>query len=162
MTITTLYTKLLLPIPIETAWGFFSNPNNLQFITPPKLSLKILEEKHLPKEIYAGLLIHYYVTILGSVKADWLTEITHVIPRKLFVDEQRFGPYAFWHHRHLFHSIPEGTVMEDIVTYKPPCGILGNLFLSTYIKKQLHSIFVYRTQKIQELFPGSQSLVFED
>jgi ligand-binding SRPBCC domain-containing protein len=42
--------------------------------------------------------------------------------------------------------------MEDIIDYKIPFGILGQLAHPIIVKKQLKQIFKYREQKLHELF----------
>ena len=39
--------------------------------------------------------------------------------KRIFVDEQRFGPYSLWH-QYFNKTIPGGVSMEDIVDYKLP------------------------------------------
>jgi ligand-binding SRPBCC domain-containing protein len=43
-----------------------------------------------------------------------------------FVDEQRFGPYKFWHHQHLLKDSGSETEMTDIVHYAMGFGMLGD------------------------------------
>lgn len=148
-----IYTKKALqqfPIPIETAWEFISNPKNLAVITPPEMGFVTLSGDD--KDMFSGQLIQYTITPLLGIKMKWVTEITHVQPQKFFVDEQRFGPYAFWHHKHFIREIPGGTEMEDIVDYKLPMGILGRLVHPFLVKPQLEKIFEFRRQKLLALF----------
>ena len=81
-----------------------------------------------------------------------MTEITHVVDKKYFVDEQRFGPYALWHHKHFIKEIDGGIEMEDVIHYKIPFGPLGVLANYLFVQKKLGSIFVYRRKKLIELF----------
>jgi ligand-binding SRPBCC domain-containing protein len=37
-----------------------------------------------------------------------MTEISFVKENSYFVDEQRFGPYALWHHKHFFEATENG------------------------------------------------------
>lgn len=104
------------------------------------------------KEMFAGQIIHYHITPLFGIKLQWVTEITHVQDRKFFVDEQRFGPYAFWHHKHFLKEIPGGVEMEDIVHYKVPMGILGQMAHPFLVKPKLEEIFAFRKKKLVELF----------
>jgi ligand-binding SRPBCC domain-containing protein len=140
----------LLPIPVEDAWDFFSHAKNLAVITPPQLNLKFTNEVF-GNGIYAGQIITYKVKPLLGIPLFWMTEITHVEPHRYFVDEQRRGPYALWHHQHHFKPITGGTEMTDIIHYQLPLGILGNLALPI-VKKQLQAIFAFRRQKIESLF----------
>lgn len=150
MKLYTLHTKQLLPVSIETAWEFISNPKNLEIITPKSMQFKTLSGNE--KEMFAGQIIHYKITPLFGISMQWVTEITHVQEQKFFVDEQRFGPYAFWHHKHFLKAIPGGVEMEDIVHYKLPMGLLGQLAHPFMVKPKLDEIFAYRRKKLIEIF----------
>ena len=69
-----------------------------------------------------------------------------------FVDVHLIGPYALWHHKHFIKSVPGGVEMEDVIDYKLPFGILGQLTHPILVKKQLKKIFAYREKKLEELF----------
>jgi ligand-binding SRPBCC domain-containing protein len=71
---------------------------------------------------------------------------------KYFVDEQRFGPYKLWHHKHFINPIEGGTEMEDIVDYKVPMGYLGQAAHPFLVRPKLEEIFEYRQKKLTELF----------
>ncbi|MCS6819670.1 MAG: SRPBCC family protein [Chitinophagales bacterium] len=143
--------KQILPISIEEAWSFFSSPENLKDITPPYLNFKILSKSG-SDIMYAGQIITYHVRPLLNIPLFWMTEITHVEHGKFFVDEQRFGPYAFWHHQHHFKPVEEGVEMTDIVHYKLPLGILGKIAHFLFVKKQLNEIFDYRFHVLEKKF----------
>ncbi len=106
----------------------------------------------LPKKMYPGMIISYKVSPLLGIKTTWVTEITHVKEGEYFVDEQRVGPYAMWHHEHFISPIDGGILMKDIVSYKPPFGFLGSIANSLIIKKKLNEIFDFRTRAVEELF----------
>ena len=140
----------VLPIPVEEAWQFFSHPKNLAVITPASLNLKFTNEVY-GDTIYAGQVITYKVRPLLGIPLFWMTEITHVEPLRFFVDEQRRGPYAIWHHQHHFKPVSGGTEMTDIIHYQLPFGVLGSLALPI-VRKQLAHIFAFRKQRVIELF----------
>ena len=150
MKIYRLESKQNLPISKEKAWKFLSNPKNLKIITPEYMSFDILSGADRP--MFAGQIIQYIVTPLLGIKTKWVTEITHVVEGEYFVDEQRFGPYALWHHKHFIKEIPGGVEMEDIIDYKVPMGILGQLVHPFIVKPKLNEIFEYRRKKLIELF----------
>jgi ligand-binding SRPBCC domain-containing protein len=150
MKIYTLHTKQKLPISLEEAWEFLSNPKNLKVITPDYMGFKTLSGDD--KEMFAGQIIQYIVTPVFGIPMKWVTEITHIIDKKYFVDEQRFGPYALWHHKHFLKEIHGGVEMEDIVDYKVPMGILGQMVHPFLVKPKLQEIFDYRKEKLIELF----------
>jgi ligand-binding SRPBCC domain-containing protein len=136
---------------LQTAWTFFSNPANLQKITPQKMGFKIISLHH-GSSMYAGQIIEYKVSPVMNIPLYWMTEITHVSDKKFFVDEQRFGPYSLWHHQHHFREVEGGVEMTDIVHYKLPMGWLGDLAHMLFVKKQLQQIFDYRYTAVEKLF----------
>lgn len=147
-----------LPVSLEKAWKFFSDPHNLITITPPFLNLKITNELF-GHEVYTGQVMMYTVKPLFGVPVSWMTEITHVERHKLFVDEQRKGPYQLWHHQHHFKVIEGGVEMTDLVHYRLPFSFLGDIAHTLTVRKKLSEIFAYRYFKINELFgdwPGSK------
>ena len=143
--------KTFLPLNIEEAWDFFSSPRNLAKITPEHMGF-IITSKFNDEKMYPGMLITYKVSPLMGIQMDWCTEITHVIDKKYFVDEQRFGPYSMWHHQHHFKIVDGGIEMTDIVNYAVPMGILGRIMNSIMISNEIEKIFSFREKKIKELF----------
>ena len=150
MKIYTLHSKQNLPITLQEAWDFLSDPKNLKTITPEYMSFIIKSGADRP--MYAGQIIQYIVTPVLGIPTKWVTEITHVVDKKYFVDEQRFGPYALWHHKHFLREIPGGVEMEDIVDYKIPLGFLGQLVHPFLVKPKLKEIFEHREKKLIEIF----------
>ncbi len=139
-----------LPISVAKAWDFFSSPKNLATITPDELGFKIKSE--LPEKMYPGMFIQYTVKPLLGIPMTWVTEITQVNEPHFFIDEQRVGPYAIWHHQHFFKEIPGGVEMTDIVDYRLPFAPFGNFMQPLLIKGKLNQIFEYRNAKMIELF----------
>ena len=146
----TVHTFQKLPISLQQAWDFMGDPKNLSVITPDSMGFNTLSGDD--RKMFAGQIIIYTITPLFGLKLQWVTEITHVQDKHFFVDEQRFGPYAFWHHKHFLKEIPGGVEMEDIVHYKVPMGILGRLVHPFLVKPKLDEIFAYRKKKLVELF----------
>jgi len=140
----------LLPITINEAWDFLSDPNNLKKITPDYMGFNILEKED--TKMYAGQIIQYIVTPILGIPTKWVTEITHVKDKSYFVDEQRFGPYSLWHHKHFIKEVDGGIEMLDIIDYKIPLGFIGRLANPILIKPKLNEIFNYRKKKLVELF----------
>jgi ligand-binding SRPBCC domain-containing protein len=147
-----LYREQIVKGNIKDIWKFFSDPRNLSKITPPYMNFKILTED-LPDEIFTGLIIEYKVSPVGRIPVHWVTEITAVEKYKYFIDEQRFGPYKFWHHLHLFEQVDEEKIkIIDKVHYIIPLGIVGQIMNSLFVKKRLDEIFDYRAKVISEIF----------
>jgi ligand-binding SRPBCC domain-containing protein len=146
----TLHRKQKLLITLQEAWDFMSDPKNLSVITPPGMGFVTLSGDD--RRMHPGQIIHYTVTPLLGIKLQWVTEITHVIPMGYFVDEQRYGPYKLWHHKHFMREIEGGVEMEDLVHYKLPMGILGRMAHPFLVKPKLEEVFDYREKKLRELF----------
>ncbi len=145
-----LTTQQFIKSDINTAWQFFSSPENLSKITPKKMGFHITSPPS--KKMYRGQIITYKINVFPGIATNWVTEITQVKTRKFFVDEQRFGPYTMWHHEHHFQAVEGGILMTDIVHYKLPFGFVGRLFHPIIVKPQLHSIFSSRKNVLDAIF----------
>lgn len=141
-----LSSKIKIPVGIEDAWKFLSDPSNLKVITPDYMGFKIISQSD--QKMYPGQIICYKVSPLLGINLNWVTEITHVENLKYFVDEQRMGPYSMWHHKHFLKEIDEGTEMLDIIHYKLPLSFIANRFHSLLVKPKLKEIFEYRTKAL--------------
>jgi ligand-binding SRPBCC domain-containing protein len=146
----TLETKQVIPGTLDEIWDFFSDPSNLAVITPPDMGFRITGRS--ADYMYPGMIIRYRVRPLMGIPVTWVTEITHVMEKKYFVDEQRIGPYRLWHHQHHFRKVDEGIEVHDIVDYSLPLGFLGKLANRLFIRKKLDHIFDYRSEKVRERF----------
>jgi ligand-binding SRPBCC domain-containing protein len=151
MKIYNLTRKQFLPISLQQAWDFFSTPHNLSKITPAHMGFEILYQSG-GERTYAGQIIRYHVQILPGIKAHWVTEITHVKEPEYFVDEQRFGPYALWHHQHHFKAVTGGVEMTDEVNYAIPFGILGRVAHAFFVGREVSRIFDHRYQVLEKFF----------
>lgn len=136
--------------PLEEVFAFYAEPRNLALITPLWLGFRIVSPG--PLVMRAGLVIEYRVHPL-RVPQRWVSEITEYEPPHRFVDEQRQGPYALWHHEHLFAATPTGgTRITDRVTYTLPFGPLGRIAHALLVRRQLAAIFAYRDARVAALF----------
>jgi len=145
-----LRSKQLINADINTVWDYFSTPQNLEKITPDDLSFKITSG--VQDKMYPGQLITYKIGILPLITSNWVTEISQVKQGSYFIDEQKFGPYKYWHHTHKFTSVDEGVEMEDVVYFKLPFGVLGNLAYKMFVKSKLTKIFEFRYQHVESIF----------
>tara|TARA_B100001540_G_C15808197_1_gene643116 strand:- start:560 stop:1015 length:456 start_codon:yes stop_codon:yes gene_type:complete len=143
--------KQLLQKDIKTIWNFISNPYNLEKITPKDMSFEIIS-KNLEKEIYPEMIIKYKVAPFLKIKMKWVTKITEVQSEKKFIDKQIKGPYSFWEHEHILEKHEKGTMMYDVIKYKPPLGLIGSLCNFLFIKNKLNGIFNFRENFLEEKF----------
>lgn len=152
MAVYTLKRTQRLPISLDTAWEFFSSPANLKEITPSYMGFHIQSDPEWLGKMYPGQVITYTVSPLLGIPLFWMTEITHVRDRAFFVDEQRVGPYALWHHQHHFKTVPGGVEMTDLIHYRLPLGMLGRLAHFLFVGRQLKQIFDYRYRVLETRF----------
>lgn len=140
----------LLRVSVPEAWTFFSDPRNLEKITPPELHM--VPEQDLPSRMHPGMIVTYRIRLLPGLRTTWVTEITHVEAPHMFVDEQRFGPYRFWHHLHRFTPGPQGVLAEDLVHYGLHGGLLAGWVDAALIRPRLERVFEFRRRILQERF----------
>jgi ligand-binding SRPBCC domain-containing protein len=143
----TLRTELWLPRPVKDVFPFFADARNLETLTPPWLSFKVLTQGEI--EMAPGTIIDYRLRVHG-IPIRWRSEIKVWEPNRRFVDEQRRGPYRLWIHEHSFTDREGGTLAEDKVEYAVPGGALVHRL---FVQKDVRSIFDYRAEKLRELFP---------
>jgi ligand-binding SRPBCC domain-containing protein len=156
----TYHTKRVqfLPITLTDAWTFFSTPKNLIKITPKEFGLEPLYTSG-GDTMYPGQIIGYSVRALPLIKMRWLTEIKHVSEPHYFVDEQRLGPFALWHHQHHFKAAEGGVEMIDEVNYAIPLGIIGRFAAWLFVIRKVNGIFDYRFKVLEAYFNKSDQTV---
>jgi len=141
------------PRPLAEVFAFFSKAENLEQLTPPWLHFQILTVD--PTPVQKGTLIRYALR-WRIFPIRWTTEITEWEPPHRFVDLQLKGPYKLWHHEHRFISEGDGTRITDEVQYMLPFGILGSIAHALKVKRDVETIFAYRTNAVNRLF-GARS-----
>ena len=137
------------PRPLDEVFSFFSRAENLEIITPPWLSFRIVSVDPFP--IRQGTRIDYKLR-LHSIPLRWRSEIVEWEPPHRFVDLQLRGPYKVWRHEHRFESCDGGTLITDTVDLSLPFGPLGTLAYKLKVKSDIEKIFAFREAKIRELF----------
>ena len=145
----TLRRRQWIPRPIEEVFTFFSDARNLEEITPPWLGFRILTP--VPIRIAEETRIRYRLRLHG-IPVGWETEIRQWKPPHRFCDVQLLGPYQLWHHTHRFEPKDGGTLMTDILRYRLPLGIIGQLVHHLKVRRDVEKIFDYRARRIAELF----------
>ncbi len=141
--------QLIRRSPNET-FEFFADPHNLEALTPPWLKFTILSAPH---ELEPGSKIRYRLKWHG-VPLSWKTDIQVWEPPFRFVDMQISGPYALWRHTHTFVPRGEATLVQDHVEYALPFGPLGVVAHRFMVRREVESIFDYRTHRLAEILDG--------
>ncbi len=159
MKVNTLRREMVVNAPLDEVWDFFSSPENLDELTPDNMGFEIISKRPLAS-MYEGQIIEYKVRPVMNIPLYWKTEILEVNPKTSFVDNQVKGPYTLWHHTHTFTPLsPDQTLMEDVVRYALPLGILGGVAHGLFVKNRLKEIFDYRTDKVNALFNQAVEMV---
>ena len=141
-------TEQWVPQTIKETFSFFKEAKNLEKLTPEFLKFKILSQS--TQEINDQTIITYRLSIHG-IPFKWKSKITDWNPDSKFSDIQLKGPYNYWYHTHSFEERNGGTLIKDRILYKVPFGFLGDLVAGSFIKKDLETIFSYRTKTIDTL-----------
>ena len=70
---------------IDEIWNFIPPPAKLKQITPDYMGFDITSKSPAEK-MYAGMIISYTVSPILGLKTTWVTEITHIVEKKYFID----------------------------------------------------------------------------
>jgi ligand-binding SRPBCC domain-containing protein len=135
---------------------FFSDPFNLERITPRFLRFRILSPR--PIVLTAGTHLEYSLALFG-VRFRWKTLIEQWLPEESFVDVQLSGPYKLWRHTHIFTKLGDDrTLMIDRVEYALPGGAFAKPAHAFFVSPILKRIFDYRGRMIERMLaPGDVS-----
>jgi ligand-binding SRPBCC domain-containing protein len=137
----------IVPRTVEETFAFFSDPGNLEAITPPWLRFRIVSA---PPTLVAGSRLRYRLRLFG-MPIRWLTEIVAWHPQRGFTDRQLAGPYPLWEHSHRFRAVDGGTEVYDVVRYRVPGGPLAPLVDRLLVAGRLRKIFDHRRNRLAEL-----------
>ena len=123
----------------KSLFDFHLDTNNLTFITPPDTQVELLTKDFKPQigQILKIKSIKYFIPM------DWEVKIEKLDEPNLLVDLALKSPFAFWEHKHIFIKHGNMSELKDVITFKMPFGILGDL-LSFFVKKDLQNMFDYR------------------
>lgn len=151
MTIRKLERTQVVPISIGEAFEFFSNPRNLERLTPDLVHFQFLKAP--PEKVSTGTILEYRLRIYGA-PVKWRTRIETVDPPTRFVDVQDKGPYAMWRHTHTFREVDAThTEIRDQVEFAMPLGPLGDIAYRLLVARSLAEIFDFRAAALRRLFP---------
>jgi ligand-binding SRPBCC domain-containing protein len=130
----------LIAASVEAVFAFHERPDAFQLLQPPWEHSQVLQP---PSSLAVGTI----VKLRTRVGPLWITiEAEHVGYEKnrYFEDVMHKGPFAEWHHKHLFLADPAGCVLRDEINYEPPLGILGRLAAPIAVEPRLRKMFEYR------------------
>lgn len=76
-------------------------------------------------------------------------KITQMEPPVSFTDEQVKGDFVYFRHQHHFKPVENGTLMIDMLDFKSPYGIIGQVFNSIYLTGYLEKFLQKRNAVIR-------------
>ncbi|GAC1506007.1 MAG: hypothetical protein NVS1B14_11430 [Vulcanimicrobiaceae bacterium] len=132
---------------LNEVFAFFCDPRNLEYLTPPSLRFAFAS---CPDTVERGSTISYRLRLHG-VPLRWDTLIARWQPPSRFIDVQLHGPYALWHHEHIFEPKEDGVRLIDRVRYVLPFAPFGDL-AGSFVKHDIEQIFGFRRNIIAEHF----------
>lgn len=141
------------PADLETVFGFFAEPNNLERLTPGFLQFRTQRLPETP--LRTASLIDYRLQLHG-VPVWWRTRIEDWSPPLRFIDVQVRGPFRRWRHLHEFSAVGGETLVTDTVLYDVYCRRLYATRALGWIDSDLRRIFVHRQTQIARIFASGE------
>ncbi len=138
---------------VQALFDFHLNTRNVALVQPPGFAVVKVE---MPPESKVGAETRLTVRVLGLVRQTWLVQWVEVQPpvgqprRAQLTDVLLEGPFPSFHQEHIFTEEGDASRLTDRVTFRPPFGLLGWLFLPVnYL--QLNFMFAWRHRRTREL-----------
>lgn len=125
---------------VESVFAFHERPDAFALLQPPWDPVEIVQP---PTSLEVGTVV-ILKTKVGPVSVTIEAEHVAYEKNRRFEDVMRRGPFAFWHHKHLFLEHDEGCVLRDEIAYTPPLGLLGRLAEPFAVRPRLEKMFAYR------------------
>ena len=130
--------------PLNNVFDFYSNPRNINLLTPWFAKVSCTPEKKISKnEVFT-----IEINMLG-IKNKVEILIKNYEENKLFTDLQIKGPFNYWEHNHIFKYENNETIMYDVINYNSKFKLLDKMYIFHLIFK---IVFYYREKKILAIF----------
>jgi len=142
--------RQLVSNPIDEVWSFFSQPRNIEQLSPPS---EVRLVKQSTREAGVGTRITLRMRA-GLLSLTWVARIDRWEPPNRFEDRQEKGPFRSWRHRHGFEGIGDDTLVTDELLFEVPLGWLGCLF-APLVKKRVLAAFAYRQEVLPQLLENT-------
>lgn len=132
--------------PVEEVFAFHERSDALELLTPPSERVTVIRRDG---SIKAGSVVELKVG-LGPFSTRWIAEHTVYEKDRLFIDEQRSGPFAFWRHQHRFLPEDDGTRLVDSIDFALYGGPVAEKLAGWLIVRRLRAMFTYRHDKTRQ------------
>lgn len=137
------YRKVVkLPVSAAEAFAWHEQPGAFSKLIPPWEKVTLIDACG---GITVGAFAAVKIGILGPIGITALYKHVEYEEGKLFVDEQKKGPFGYWRHEHHFRDLPEGGCeMDDYIQFKSPP------FTAWIVKRRLERMFTFRHHATQQ------------
>lgn len=125
---------------VEEVFAFHERPNAFALLQPPWEQAEILLP---PRSLEVGTVVKLR-TKLGPLWIDVVAQHVAYEKNVRFEDVMTRGPFAKWHHKHLFFAADGGCRLRDEIDFEPPLGVLGRLSAPFAVVPRLRRMFDYR------------------
>ena len=130
--------------PLNNVFDFYSNPRNINLLTPWFAKVSCTPEKKISKNEIFTIEINMF-----GIKNKVEILIKNYEENKLFTDLQIKGPFNYWEHNHIFKYENNETIMYDVINYNSKFKLLDKMYIFHLIFK---IVFYYREKKILAIF----------
>lgn len=144
----------IIAAPVETVFAFHERPDAFELLTPPWEQVVTISRQ-------GGILVGALVDLRVKVGPFWVQWIAHHIAyerNRLFIDEQRKGPFAAWVHAHQFADENGITRLTDAIEFALPGGVTVEKLAGWAVKRKLGKMFAYRHAATRRMCESGNNL----
>jgi len=137
---------------------FIAAPPERVFDLSRNISLHKISVKNTNEEAIAGVTsgpigldetVTWRARHIGKTRTMQV-KITKMESPKSFTDEQMKGDFVHYRHEHHFKPIENGTLMIDMLDFKTPYGVIGDIFNRLYLTKYLEKFLLQRNLVVKQ------------
>lgn len=141
-------TRVALPVPQKTVFGFLARPANLAKLAPGDVGLTIVNA---PETLSLGSQLEFKIQAFGQV-LNFLHEITAFEEHSQIVEKQVKGFFGRWLQEQRISTDANGEAQVDVrVDFDPPGGLLGLLVTKGKLLEYLEDGFEHRHEAMRKI-----------
>jgi ligand-binding SRPBCC domain-containing protein len=136
--------------PVETVFDFHMRRDAIELLMLPDQKVQLVSREG---GLEAGARVEFRIP-LGPFWIRWVAHHIAYEGKRLFIDEQREGPFAAWVHAHRFDAENGGTRLTDSIELALPGGLLVEALAGWAVKRKLRKMFEYRHEVTRRMCEG--------
>ena len=137
----TIEFRTVLDAPAEEVFRWHWHKDTLPKLIPPWETVEVAQTAAGPVDGAIAILR----IAAGPCKFNWVAYHRDFIAGRQFVDVQKSGPFAYWHHLHKFEPMADGKcLLLDRIEYELPLSGLSQPFLGGFVEAKIRRMFKYR------------------